>query len=79
MLSLYRESLVSWCLITRSAIVGTKPSATTMDASSTTTIVKGIDLTNCPITPDRKNNGTNTATVVMVPAIKGQLNWLKAF
>ncbi len=51
---------------------GTIPSATKMEATSTNIIVNGIDEINCPVTPERKNNGANTATVVIVPAISGQ-------
>ncbi len=35
-------------------------------------IVKGILAMNLPVTPEMKKSGTNTATVVMVPAMSGQ-------
>ena len=62
-----------------SAIVGIKPSATIMEEIRTTIIVKGIDFTNCPITPERKKRGMNTATVVETPAIRGHPNSFIAF
>jgi translation initiation factor IF-3 len=57
----------------KTAKMGTIPKATNIEAIKTKTIVKGIDLTNCPTIPVKKNNGTKAATVVSVPAIRGRL------
>ena len=51
--------------------------ATNNEAESTNITVKGMIAMNFPVTPDMKNNGANTAMVVIVPEIKGQLNSFK--